>query len=319
MKWTRPTLIALLLAANGPAWAVEGSTGAGPIGGNDIRSAQLPPPGVYGGDILLYAEAYDFVDGNGNTIPGLDKAELTLKATGPFLLYVPKLDVLGGSVGFVGVLPYGGQCGDLFGEKECNSGFGDLYLEMAWSRSFGKLRPSQFDGALPVFEGLSIMAGFGVVLPVGKYDVGAQQHGINIGNNLYDFAPALAFTYTTAPILADGTEFSAKMYWNNYLENPDTGVATGDVLSLDFAVTERIGRFQFGLVGTYVSQIEDDTIGGAAIPPDGRRAELLSLGAILNIDVPEAGGVFKIKALDTVQAENFIYSRGVVMGWAQKF
>jgi hypothetical protein len=37
-----------------PCWAVEGATAAGPIGGRDIRSAILPPPGLYVGAVGLY-------------------------------------------------------------------------------------------------------------------------------------------------------------------------------------------------------------------------------------------------------------------------
>ena len=52
------------------------------------------------------------------------------------------------------------------------------------------------------------------------------------------------------PILAEGTEISAKLYWNNYLRNPETGCATGDLINIDFAITERIGRFQVGVAGS---------------------------------------------------------------------
>jgi hypothetical protein len=54
---------AFICAACTPVLAVEGPSAAGPIGGTDIRSAVLPPPGLYGGVILLGAEAFDFVDG----------------------------------------------------------------------------------------------------------------------------------------------------------------------------------------------------------------------------------------------------------------
>ena len=67
-----------------------------------------------------------------------------------------------------------------------------------------------------------------------------------IANNVWDFAPNIAFTYTTPPIIAEGTEISAKLFWNNYLTNPATQYSTGTVINLDFAMSERIGRFQSG-------------------------------------------------------------------------
>lgn len=55
---------------------------------------------------------------------------------------------------------------------------------------------------------------------------------------------------------------SAKFFWNNYLENPETHYLTGDVLNVDFAITEHIGRFQVGVTGFYAVQVGDDHIRG---------------------------------------------------------
>jgi hypothetical protein len=165
-------LAAVLACAASPGFAIEGSSAAGPIGGTDIRSALLPAPGLYGGAIVLGASAFDFVDGSGNTIPALSIAHLRKRFVGPFLIYVPDFQVFGGYVGIAGIAPYGEMCGRLFENtgSRCLVGFGDPYVEVAWSRSFGKQRPSKYPDAFPILEGLTIMAGFGVVLPWGKYD-----------------------------------------------------------------------------------------------------------------------------------------------------
>jgi hypothetical protein len=313
---------AFLCAASTRVFAVEGPTAAGPIGGTDIRSAQLPPPGLYGGVILLGATAFDFVDGHGKTIPALAEAHLTKYLAGPFLYYVPDVKVLGGSLGIGGIVPLGDQCGHLFiGEpNDCTTGVGDPYAEIDWSRSFGKLRPSNYAGAYPILEGLTILAGFGVIFPVGTYDASdLTQQALSIGNNLWDFAPTVGFTYTTPPILAEGTELSARLFWNNYLENPTTHYQTGDLLDLEFAGSERIGRFQVGVTGFYAFQVEDDELLGVAIPPDGRRATILELGPVINFDMPEYSSSVKVKALATVIAENTVRSWGVVFGWVKKF
>ena len=323
MRGARFFLIPVLMSVScSPGFAVEGPTAAGPIGGTDIRSAQLPPPGVYGGVISLGAEAFEFVDGQGNTIPALKDGHLTKFIAAPFLYYVPDVKVLGGSVGFGGIVPLGRLCGHLFiGEPtDCTSGSGDPYAEVDWSRSFGKLRPSIYKGALPIFEGLTILAGFGVVFPAGKYDLSDPlQQALSIGNNTWDFAPTFGFTYTTQPILAEGTEISARFFWNNYLENPTTHYRAGDLLDLEFAVSERIGRFQVGVTGFYAWQVEDDELFGVAIPPDGLRATLLQIGPILNFDMPEYGSSVKVKALFTGVAENTVRSWSIIFGWIKKF
>ena len=115
-----------------PLHAAEGPSLAGPIGGTDIRSAVLPPPGLYGGGgVVPNGEVLDFVDGQGQPIPILNEANIKRTIVAPFIGYVPNIDVLGGSIGFGAIVPYGKNCGHLFQPtpKLCQSGFGDPYLE----------------------------------------------------------------------------------------------------------------------------------------------------------------------------------------------
>lgn len=243
---------ALLCAAATPAFAVEGTAAAGPIGGTDIRSALLPPPGIYGGGVAFDAPVRQFFDGHGALIPALSETRIVLAGVAPFLAWVPDIQVLGGSIGIGGIVSLGSQCGRLFAAtpRRCINGAADPYVEVAWSRYFGTPRASQYPGALPIPEGLTLQLAFGTVIPVGSYDATiARSNGVTLGNNIWDFAPIIAATYVTRPILAEGTEISAKLYWNNYLTNPATHYSTGALLNVDFAVTERIGRFQAGLAG----------------------------------------------------------------------
>jgi hypothetical protein len=304
-----------------PSWAIEGNTAAGTIGGSDIRSAFLPPPGFWGGAIGLGSVVHDIKDGTGQTVPGLDAINLTATIAAPFFAYVPDFKFFEGSVGLFGVFPAGENCGQLVSvvPRRCISGFGDPYFEVAWSRSFGQLRPSRYPGALPIMEGLVVELGLGVVLPIGKYDAQAQRtNGIAIGFNTFDIAPSVAATYTTPPLIVEGTEFSAKFYWNNYRTNPTTQYRAGSLLDIDFAITEHIGRFQVGVAGFYLSQVADDRQFGAIVPPDGRQVRFMMLGGVLNYDMPEYGAVFRVKVLTTVIARNFTESQGVVLGFAKK-
>jgi hypothetical protein len=104
--------------------------------------------------------------------PLLRHAERGRQALGPFLYYVLDLKLLGGSVGIGTLFPTGNQCGRIFsGEStQCQKGFGDPYVEIDWSRSFGTVRPSKYAGAYPIRQGLSVLVGFGVVFPAGTYD-----------------------------------------------------------------------------------------------------------------------------------------------------
>jgi hypothetical protein len=129
----------------------------------------------------------------------------------------------------------------------------------------------------------------------------------------------VAVTYTTPPLLAEGTEFSAKFFWNNYVRNSTTGYRTGDLLNLDFAISEHIGPLQIGVTGYYFKQVEGDDVDGVAIPPDGRKAEQLLLGGIVAYDFPEQNASVKLKAGSTVIAENTVHFWAVVLGWIKKF
>jgi hypothetical protein len=304
-----------------PLHAAEGPALAGPIGGTDIRSAVLPPPGLYGGGVALGGDLYDFVDGQGQPIPVLNDAFIRRTIVAPFIAYVPNINVLGGSIGFAATAPYARQCGHLFQAtpKFCQSGFGDPYLETQWSRFFGVVRPPSSPGALPIMQGLSIALGFGVVVPAGQYNsTDLSTRALSSGGNIWDFAPHIAFTYTSAPILVDGTEFSTKIYWNKYRTNPATQYSTGDLIDIDFAVSERIGRVQVGVTGFYAFQVADDKQFGIPVPPDGQRVKLLNLGGVLAYDMPEFGAAIKIKFLQTVFVENSAHSRGIVLTFFKK-
>lgn len=322
MRARRMVLAACALAgSSSAALAAEGNTVAGPIGGTDVRSAMLPPPGLWGGGIYAHGGAYGFTDGHGDDIPQLDGLDLKTNTGGGFLLYVPPVQVFGGSIGLLGVASAGRICGRLFEQlpRDCAGGLGDPYVELDWSRFFGTVRPSLYPGAFPIAEGLFVEAGVGAVLPLGYYDaVDSRTKGMSIGANTWDFAPLLAVTYTTAPILAEGTEFSARVYWNNYLTNSETDYHAGDLINVDFAVTEHIGRLQLGPAGAYFTQVEDDRLNGIAIPPDGKRATVLALGAVAAYDMPELGGSMKIKAVHNVFEENFVHSYGIAVSFVKK-
>jgi hypothetical protein len=304
-----------------PAFAIEGSAAAGPIGGTDIRVAHLPPPGLYAGVAVLGVDVYDFVDANGHTVPALQDAHLQRGRLGGLMLYVPQYKLFDGSFGFLGVLPGGMECGQLFATtpRRCVTGIGDPYVEGVWSRYFGTPRASRYPDSFPILEGLAIAVGMGVVIPLGKYDAfDAITQGLSIGNNIWDFAPTFAVTYVTPPILAEGTEISAKLFWNNYLTNPATQYHTGTLLNLDFAVTERIGRWHVGAAGFYAVQVADDTQFGIPVPPDGRRAETLFVGGIVAYDMPEYDTIVKFKALTAAFSANTVKSTGAVLTLAKK-
>lgn len=176
-----------------------------------------------------------------------------------------------------------------------------------------------YEGAYPIAEGLTLQLGIGAVIPLGRYSAeDARTYGVTIGNNIWDIAPLAAFTYVSPPIIAEGTELSAKVFWNNYLENPDTKYKSGSLVNVDFALTEHLGLFQAGLAGIYATQIEDDEISGVTVPPDGRRAQVLSVGLVAAYDMPAYGASVKFKGVHTVLSENIVNGFGLSVTFIKK-
>lgn len=304
-----------------PAYAVEGAVAAGPIGGSDIRSAILPPPGLYGGLVALYNNVTQYNDGSGHAAPGLSVG-LKNYVGGAFFLYVPDMKLFDGRIGLSGFVPADQNCGQLVSAlpKHCIAGIGDPYFELSWSRSFGHVRPPTTPGAFPIIEGLVLDVGIGAVLPIGTYNQQTQSmNGVTPGNNTFDLAPSVAATYTTPPWLADGTEFSAKLYWDNYGINPFTQYQASSLFDVDFAVTEHMGRFQLGPSGFYLFQTGQDRQYGGVVPPDGKRLEYFALGGVLNYDMAEENAEIRFKANTTVLAQNGVVAKLFVISFAKKF
>ena len=304
-----------------PVWAAEGTTAAGPIGGPDIRAAFLPPSGLYGAIISLATTTQQVRDGSGKSRAGLDAVDIKAITAGTALLYVPNIKLFGGSIGFLGVAGGGLICGQIVSTtpSRCQSGFGDSYVETSWSRFYGFLRPSREQGAYPIREGLAVAAGLGVVFPTGHYDQRVQaSNGVSVGKNIWDVAPSIAFTYTTPALIAEGTEFSTKIYLNNYFTNSITDYKSGRLVDFEFAVSEHIGRWQVGIAAYYLRQIADDLRSGVVVAPDGRRLQTMSVGGVVNYDMSEINASIKLKLRSSVFAYNSGMVTSVIVSFAKK-
>src|SRR5262249_62022040 len=89
-------LAGLLGAAAVPCLAAEGTTAAGPIAGTDIRSAVLPPPGLYGGGIGAHSHPPEGVDGQGKALQGPGAGRPTRGVAAPVLGPGPNAQGSGG-------------------------------------------------------------------------------------------------------------------------------------------------------------------------------------------------------------------------------
>jgi hypothetical protein len=302
------------LALSMAASAAEAIKPAGPIGGTDIRQAFIPPPGLYGVGV-----------GVGLNLPTYWTRDDSLGASGGSgvvgagLMYVYDTQIFGGSLASTVFGSYERTCFGLTPFPEsCSTGIGDVYSDvLMWSRFFPSEHfASQSKGGIPIPYGLQVLAGLGITFPTGNYD---SQRMINNGVNVFDFAPNVALTYTTPSIFGDqpgqATEFSARFFLNNYTKNGATDYQTGQIASLDFAVTQRVNQWQFGLAGTGFVQFEDDEIAGIRHPNDGNRAKSLSLGPVISYDFlwEDRPWNITLKGLFGVTGENTARANGFVL------
>jgi hypothetical protein len=307
---------------SGIATATEGSIYGGPIGGSDIRSSYLPAaPGVYVGAKIIRSDADAYFGLNGITYPN-----------GPFATYhgiagaIGALvrwpgEFLGGAIGSAGGIPISSACLRLNALKGCSKGDADIRADpIIWSRYLGLMgaNPPQDTDAPKLPYGLTISSGLNMTIPSGLYETTRLY---TPGKGSFIFSPNIGFTYLTGPNLSvgDGTEISAKFYYNIGTYNSATKYDNGNVFSAEYAITERVGRFQFGITGVSARQVSDDYRSGLRVQPDGKRLLINQVGPIVACDLPEIKASFSVKVLFLVSEQYSLgHGQGVIFSFAKK-
>lgn len=297
--------LAVASLSAGPSVALEGIAATGPIGGSDIRSALLPPPGLYGGLVGVSTPMGDLNLPSG-AIPGSGSAWIA----GGGLLYVYDAKLLGGSLASSLFAGYQQSCYGVkaAGVQPCATGLLDSWSDLLlWSFFFPIQSPANKQGGvLPIPYGLAVQFGIGASFPTGDY---SATRSVNVGSNFYDIAPNIAITYTMPNIfgqfLGQATEISVRGFYNYYTTNTTTNYQTSPILSVDFALTQRWDSWQFGVAGTAYTQIGHDKVNGVTITPD-RTASLIGIGPLVSYDFIAAERPWSVtfKALFGVEASN---------------
>jgi hypothetical protein len=239
--WWASGLVGICLAlSSAPCWAVEGAAAAGPIGGSDIRSAILPSPGFYGGVVGLYNNVTQFHDGTGHPAPALNAVGLTDNIAGAFFLYVLDFKLFDGRIGLAGFVAGGQDCGQLVSAvpRRCTeTGLGDPYFELSWSRSFGQLRPPTVTGAFPIVQGLVLDFGIGALLPIGNYNQQLQEMNGAEHVGRFQVGPAGFYVFQTGQDRQFGTVVPPDGRRLEYM-------AVGGVINYDIAEYNALIRFK---------------------------------------------------------------------------
>ncbi len=318
VKTSLGALVAMLLLM--PARSVlasEGDVAGGPFGGTDIRNAYLPPiAGLFGA--LLNVPGYSLrYDGPiGLRQRGIQSVNVNYDVQLFALQYVYPFKVFGGTVAtdavFANVL-VANFAAD--GIRQTFDGWADTFVDfIKWSRYLGRFGAVVPPGARNLPYGLTIQPTFSMIFPNGRYN---PARFTSPGHNDTYYIPNFAASYLTGPnFLGQGTEFSARLFYDHALQNPTTHYYTGDILDTDFAITERQGRWQYGLSGNIANQENADELDQAPVQPLGKRFEDFELGPIVAYDIPKYGVSLKFKVRLPVVEHNALVSPQFLFGAA---
>lgn len=308
-------VVAAVMVCPPNANAAESISPAGPIGGTDIRSALLPPPGNYVAAVTGGIAVEKWYTSGGDSM----SADGHVYFAGGGLLHVYDQPFLSGSLASTLYMGVQRTCFGL-SSVSCASGLQDVYSDvLAWSR----FNPSRYFSAdSPIPYGTAYWVGMGLNIPTGNY---RKERAPNIGSNFYTVSPNVGITHTFPSVLPQGlgeaTELSARLFFNYYTENRDTDYHSGYVVSLDFAGTQRSGPWQYGITGTTYKQLTDDTLNDDQVANGGSRAASFSIGPLLAYDFSIDGKPYNLMAkfLTTTWGENTTGVSGLTLRLATQF
>jgi len=295
---TMAALGALAFAAwSVPAGAVEIVTPYLPGNSVGTPTGASPPPGVYGVNSIDLLTG-PLVDNNGNNIPG-GKVSVAIEI--PVIVWVPNFKVFGATYNVAVIQPYVQQTVDV-GSGAVGPGGPDLAFVQN-----GLFNTIIVPGNLSwmVAPGLFASVGLGIYIPDGTYSdsavfssghvVGRAVNGSSIANNYWTFEPDVAVSY-----LGGGWNITGKITFDINTENDSTHYQSGDAFFFDWTIAHKFGKWEAGIGGLVVQQLNNDT--GFGAPSNGHQYSLIALGPIVSYDFGPV--TLESKFLPAVSAAN---------------
>ena len=138
---------------------------------------------------------------------------------------------------------------------------------------------------------------------------------ITDSGNALVYDPNVALTYNTGPRLAiqDNTQLSLRAFYAVPQQNPATRYTSGNILDVDWSVTEQFGLFRAGVAGYYQTQITADHAPGGLMLADGNRFTDAGAGPVFEYIFPRAGVFVKAKYQYTFIHRNYVDEQELVL------
>ncbi len=315
---------AITLFSASAAHAVEGGVYGAPLGGTDIRQAYLPPePGLYGGLAGVLSNSPYYRDQNGNLSATANPAFLYAQILGAGFLYEYPWKPFGFKIAssFQFNYIFEHQALTVNGSflhgnaRGLQDSFSDIFFASKYLGQYGAT-----PGDNPKLKyGLTGAFALSAEIPLGNYNV---DNFANPGKNTFITIPNVAFTYLTKPTwlsIGDGTEISTRFFFDTNRRNAISGYQGGNLIDLDYSLTQRIGHFQGGIAGDYAQQLNGDhNTANALVAPGGDIYAKIDVGPVLAYDDPVTEATYKIKALFPVYHQNNYNATTIVISAARK-
>jgi hypothetical protein len=213
-----------------------------------IKGPSLPPPGIYLRDYNVVYDAGRLNNANGHEIAQADP-DAFIYANVVRLIWITNQTFLGGRVGADAVQPFqytslkiNTPGGGRYNDKTW--GVGDFFAEgtLSW-------HPQQFDFAV----------GYGLWMPTGH-----SAAGLTTRAGLGFWTHMMTAGVTWYPDLEKAWAVSLLNRYEINQRDRDTDITTGQVYSLDWAVSREVAKtVEAGVVGYYQAQVTDDRGTGA--------------------------------------------------------
>jgi hypothetical protein len=209
-------------------------------------------------------------DASGRAVPGRNRqwsGNITLHP-----IYVSKLQVLGGNLGFELLQPLSLTHLEAPGSPNTTQGgAGDLVIGPHIQWSGGSLFGRPFSSRLAL-QG---------VLPSGSY---SARRPVNAGSDVWQISPYYAFTWKPF----EAWEFSARLIydWSSRSTNPSPRLGAGSVqpgsqFAVNYAVSYAVSpTLRLGVAGYALKQLNDTEVGGKPVPRSQQQAFGLGPGLV---------------------------------------
>lgn len=270
---------ALLVSCAAPAWASETGSQPYPIGVNTVANGNLPPPGMMTVGNYSLAAWNNSLAGNdgGNAVR---KFSLPVQADAVRILYTWENIHIGPFHYTTGLVP------TLAHTKLSINGLRGSQTQ------FANLDIQNYLGYASPDHKVFFYFGLDTYVPTGPYD---KDKLVNIGLNYWGFSPNFDITYNPSP----KWELTGTVIASFYTTNHATHYHSGSDIDFDYGVTyrpfEQLPKLGLGFQGYFYKQIEDDTVRGASVDPDGNRGQEFAIGPQVRWDLPFGGIAMKFQ------------------------